>query len=59
VVCGCKELKKHIVISGQLDTVKHVVYINEEGVPNEVSLAAKCTSWTVKSFEEVEKIGQE
>ncbi|GJN28555.1 hypothetical protein PR202_gb16695 [Eleusine coracana subsp. coracana] len=59
VVCGRKELKKLIDISGQLDTVKHVIYIDEEGVSTEVSLAAKCTSWTVKSFEDVERIGQE
>ncbi|CAD6254591.1 unnamed protein product [Miscanthus lutarioriparius] len=57
VVCGRKELKKLIDISGQLDTVKHVVYINEEGVSAEVSLAQNCTSWTIKSFEEVESIG--
>ncbi|TVU26656.1 hypothetical protein EJB05_29210, partial [Eragrostis curvula] len=59
VVCGRKELKKLIDISGQLDTVKHVIYINEKGVSTEVSLAAKCTSWTVKSFEELERIGLE
>ncbi|XP_066334992.1 long chain acyl-CoA synthetase 9, chloroplastic-like [Miscanthus floridulus] len=57
VVCGRKELKKLIDISGQLDTVKHVIYINEEGVSAEVSLAQNCTSWTIKSFEEVESIG--
>ncbi|RLM58294.1 long chain acyl-CoA synthetase 9, chloroplastic-like [Panicum miliaceum] len=59
VVCGRKELKKLVDISGQLDTVKHVIYINEEGVSTEVSLAEKCTSWTVKSFEEVESLGLE
>ncbi|KAG2560405.1 long chain acyl-CoA synthetase 9, chloroplastic-like [Panicum virgatum] len=59
VVCGRKELKKLVDISGQLDTVKHVIYINEEGVSTEVSLAEKCNSWTVKSFEEVESLGLE
>ncbi|RCV37262.1 hypothetical protein SEVIR_8G050100v4 [Setaria viridis] len=59
VVCGRKELKKLVDISGQLDTVKHVIYINEEGVSTEVSLAEKCTSWTIKSFEEVESLGLE
>ncbi|KAJ1274556.1 hypothetical protein BS78_05G071000 [Paspalum vaginatum] len=59
VVCGRKELKKLIDISGQLNTVKHVIYINEEGVSSEVSLAENCTSWTVRSFEEVESIGLE
>lgn len=59
MVCGRKELKKLLDISGQLDTVKHVIYIDEEGVSTEVSLAAKCTRWTMKSFEEVERIGME
>ncbi|XP_062182229.1 long chain acyl-CoA synthetase 9, chloroplastic-like isoform X2 [Phragmites australis] len=59
VVCGRKELKKLIHISGQLDTVKHVIYINEEGVSTEVSLAQKCTSWTIRSFEDVERLGLE
>ena len=48
-----------IDISGQLDTVKHVVYINEEGISAEVSLAQNCTSWKVESFEEVIRLGSE
>uniref|UniRef100_A0A0E0BFU0 4-coumarate--CoA ligase n=1 Tax=Oryza glumipatula TaxID=40148 RepID=A0A0E0BFU0_9ORYZ len=59
VICGRKELKKLVDISGQLDTVKHVIYVNEEGVSSEVSLAQKCTSWRVESFEEVERLGLE
>ncbi|AQK39525.1 Long chain acyl-CoA synthetase 9 chloroplastic [Zea mays] len=59
VVCGQKELKKLIDISGQLDTVKRVVYINEEGISTEVSLAQNCTSWIVESFEEVTRLGAE
>ncbi|KAF2909710.1 long chain acyl-CoA synthetase 9, chloroplastic [Oryza sativa Japonica Group] len=59
VICGRKELKKLLDISGQLDTVKHVIYVNEEGVSSEVSLAQKCTSWRVESFEEVERLGLE
>jgi long-chain acyl-CoA synthetase len=48
-----------IDISGQLDTVKRVVYINEEGISTEVSLAQNCTSWMVESFEEVTRLGAE
>lgn len=59
VICGHKELKKLIDISGQLDTVKNVIYINEEGIPTEVSLAEKSTSWKVTSFDEVVKLGRE
>lgn len=59
MICGRKELKKLIDINGQLDTLKHVIYINEEGVSSEVSLAKQCTRWRVESFEEVEKLGLE
>jgi long-chain acyl-CoA synthetase len=59
VVCGPKELKKLIDISGQLDTVKRVIYINEAGVSAEVSLAKNNSSWKLSSFEEVQKLGQE
>lgn len=59
MICGRKELKKLVDISEQLDTVKHVIYVNEEGVSSEVSLAQKCTSWRVESFEEVERLGLE
>lgn len=59
VVCGPKELKKLIDISGQLDTVKRVIYMNDEGVSTEFSLAKTKTTWTINSFVEVEKLGRE
>ncbi|CAL9126348.1 unnamed protein product [Musa textilis] len=59
VICGHKELKKLIDISGQLDNVKRIIYIDEEGVSSEVSLAKKNTSWTITSFVEVETMGRE
>lgn len=58
VICGPKELKKVIDISAQLNTVKRVVYIDEEGVSNEISLDKKST-WVVASFVEVERMGRE
>lgn len=59
VVCGHKELKKLVAVCGRLNTVKHVIYMNDEGVTKEVSLAEKNTQWTITSFVEVEKMGQE
>lgn len=55
VICGNKELKKLIAISGQLDFVKRVIYIDEDA--SEVSLAKKITCWTIASFIEVETMG--
>ncbi|ONK58200.1 uncharacterized protein A4U43_C09F9450 [Asparagus officinalis] len=59
VVCGHKELIKLIGISGQLDTVKRVIYMNDEGIAKDVSLAEKNTQWTLASFEDVGRIGRE
>ncbi|PKA61504.1 Long chain acyl-CoA synthetase 9, chloroplastic [Apostasia shenzhenica] len=59
VICGHKELKKLIDISAQLDTVKRIICLNEEGIINDYSLAKKATSWAVASFSEVQKLGQE
>ncbi|KAJ0973262.1 hypothetical protein J5N97_021221 [Dioscorea zingiberensis] len=59
VICGPKELKKLIDISGQLDTVKRVICMSDEGVPTDFSLAEKNNKWSVISFVEVEKLGQE
>ncbi|XP_074582754.1 long chain acyl-CoA synthetase 9, chloroplastic-like [Curcuma longa] len=58
VICGPKELKKVIDIKAQLNTVKRVVYIDEEGVSNEIALD-KSTTWVVASFFEVETMGKE
>ncbi|XP_024310208.1 long chain acyl-CoA synthetase 9, chloroplastic isoform X2 [Brachypodium distachyon] len=59
VVCGQKELKKLIDISWQLDTVKRVIYINEEGISAELSLARNSTSWALESFDEIDRLGSE
>ncbi|KAK8934619.1 hypothetical protein KSP39_PZI014586 [Platanthera zijinensis] len=58
VICGHKELKKLIDISGQLDTVKRVILISEESISNDSSLFQKASSWSVSSFVEVQKLGQ-
>ena len=59
VICDQKELKKLIHISGQLDTVTRIVYINEEGISDEVSLARNSTSWIIETFDEVGRLGTE
>ncbi|KAM0939926.1 putative long-chain-fatty-acid--CoA ligase [Dioscorea sansibarensis] len=53
VICGYKELKILVDLSGQLGTIKHVIYINNEGIPIETE---KNTKWTIASFAEVEKL---
>ncbi|XVF36903.1 hypothetical protein REPUB_Repub19eG0098900 [Reevesia pubescens] len=53
VICGDKELKKLINISGQLDTVKRVICMDDE-IPT-----SPIGRWTITSFADVEKIGRE
>lgn len=59
VICGRKELKKLIDISGQLDSVKRVIYMDDDGIESEVSLAERNTKWQISSFHEVERVGRE
>ncbi|KAL2939247.1 Long chain acyl-CoA synthetase 9 chloroplastic [Bienertia sinuspersici] len=56
VICGQKEIKKLVDISGQLDTVKRIICMDDEFSSN-VSLVKE--SWTVTSFAAVEKLGRE
>jgi len=59
VICDRKQLKKLIDISTQLDTVKHVVYMEDEGITSEPSLSGRSSSWTVSSMSRVESLGRE
>ncbi|KAL5704367.1 long-chain-fatty-acid--CoA ligase [Ranunculus cassubicifolius] len=59
VICGRKELKKLIDINGQLDSVKRVIYMDDDGIESEVSLAERNTKWEISSFHEVERVGRE
>ncbi|KAI5405960.1 long chain acyl-CoA synthetase 9, chloroplastic [Lathyrus oleraceus] len=56
VICGRKELKSLVHISGQLDFVKRVICIDND-VPSDASSAQH--GWTITSFSDVEKLGRE
>ncbi|KAF5205941.1 Long chain acyl-coa synthetase [Thalictrum thalictroides] len=58
VICGRKELKKLIDISGQLDSVKRVIYMDDDGISSEVTLAERNTQWKLTSVAEVQKMGE-
>ncbi|XP_022748708.1 long chain acyl-CoA synthetase 9, chloroplastic-like [Durio zibethinus] len=53
VICGNKELKKLVNISGRLDTVKRVICMDDE-IPTSAS-----DRWTITSFVNVETVGHE
>ncbi|KAF2291396.1 hypothetical protein GH714_023624 [Hevea brasiliensis] len=57
VICGNKELKKLVDISGQLDTVKRLICMDDE-IPSSASVE-QSGRWTIISLSNVEKLGQE
>ncbi|KAJ7006632.1 long chain acyl-CoA synthetase 9 [Populus alba x Populus x berolinensis] len=58
VICGNKELKKLVEVSGQLDTVKRVICMDDD-IPSSASLMAQSGRWRVVSMADVEKLGRE
>lgn len=56
VICGQKEMKKLVDISGQLDTVKRIICMDDEYSSNASLVESR---WTVTSFAPVEKLGRE
>ncbi|KAK9054246.1 hypothetical protein SSX86_025324 [Deinandra increscens subsp. villosa] len=58
VICGNKELKKLIDISGQIDTVQRVICMDDEVFSSPV-LTGGSSNWKMLSFSEVEEIGKE
>ncbi|KAG4976280.1 hypothetical protein AAZX31_13G063700 [Glycine max] len=56
VICGKKELRTLVNISGQLDSVKRVICMDDD-IPSDASSIAY--DWTITSFAEVVKLGRE
>jgi len=56
VICGQKELKTLISISGQLDSVKRVICMDDD-IPSDAS--SNGHGWTIISFADVKRLGKE
>ncbi|XP_061341906.1 long chain acyl-CoA synthetase 9, chloroplastic isoform X2 [Gastrolobium bilobum] len=56
VICGKKELRTLVNISGQLDSVKRVICMDDD-IPSDASSVEH--GWTITSFTDVEKLGRE
>lgn len=59
VVCDRKQLKKLVDLSRNLDTVKRVVYMEDDGNNLEPSLSGSSSKWTVASFSHVQSLGRQ
>lgn len=58
MVCGSKELKKLIDISGQLDTVKRVICMDVD-IPSNALSVQRSGHWKIITFADVLSHGQE
>ncbi|KAG5019055.1 hypothetical protein JHK87_014910 [Glycine soja] len=56
VICGRKELKSLVNISGQLDSVKRVICMDDD-IPSDASSAQH--GWKITTFSNVERLGRE
>lgn len=56
VICGQKEMKKLVDISGQLDTVRRIICMDDEFSPNVSTVEGR---WTIMSFTALEALGRE
>ncbi|QCE15779.1 long-chain acyl-CoA synthetase [Vigna unguiculata] len=55
VICGRKELTSLVHISGQLDSVKRVICMDDK-IPSDLSAQ---TGWEITSFSDVERLGRD
>lgn len=58
LICDSKQLKKISAISSRLDTLKYIVYFEDDGAPVSSDFSAAMGHLTVSSFSEVEKLGK-
>ena len=56
MICGKKELRTLVNISGQLDSVKRVICMDDD-IPSDASSAQH--GWKITTFSNVERLGRE
>ncbi|BBN00075.1 long-chain acyl-CoA synthetase [Marchantia polymorpha subsp. ruderalis] len=59
VICDRKQLKKVLDMSAQLETVKRVVFMDDDAIKSEPTLSGASSSWIVEPFAKVESLGKE
>ncbi|XP_019162362.1 PREDICTED: long chain acyl-CoA synthetase 8-like [Ipomoea nil] len=58
VICDTLQRKKLAAISASLETVKNVIYFEDDDTASDSKIPEKPGNWTVSSFSEVEKLGK-
>ncbi|XP_019249337.1 PREDICTED: long chain acyl-CoA synthetase 8 [Nicotiana attenuata] len=54
LICDAKQLKKLAAVSSSLETIKNVIYFEDETVTDSTNIG----SWRVSSFSEIENLGK-
>lgn len=59
LICDSKQLKKLASINSRIETVKNVIYFDNDGAASDSGTPGEMSNWTVSPFSEVEKLGKE
>ncbi|KAK1272947.1 Long chain acyl-CoA synthetase 8 [Acorus gramineus] len=59
LICDAKQLKKLAAISSSLESIKRVIYFEDEGISLDWDVSEINSLWKVLSFSEVERLGKE
>ncbi|KAG5545826.1 hypothetical protein RHGRI_018099 [Rhododendron griersonianum] len=58
VICDSKQLKKLAAISSSLETLKNIIYFEDDATGRDLDSSGNLSTWNVAPFSEVEKLGK-
>lgn len=59
LICDLKQFKRAAAITSKLETVKHVIYFEEDGSSSDLGISGSVNDLKVLCFSEVEKLGKD
>ncbi|GAB2215104.1 hypothetical protein Drorol1_Dr00019479 [Drosera rotundifolia] len=59
LICDFKQFKKVVAVSSKLETLKHVIYFQDDGSTTDSSNSGDSDNLIVSSFADVEKLGKD
>lgn len=58
MICDSKQLKKLAAISSSLETLKNIIYFEDDDTGMDLNSSGNLSTWKVTPFSEVEKLGK-
>ncbi|KAK7818763.1 long chain acyl-coa synthetase 8 [Quercus suber] len=58
LICESKQLKKLAAISSSLESIQNIIYFEDDGTENDISVSGSMSNWTGSAFSDVEKLGK-